>query len=68
MVKIELNFPARFSGDLERYHIWNVNSAIRACVRRPNEYEITLMVYMIHRKALERFGYDPKNLLKEMKN
>lgn len=62
MVKIELNFPSIFGGDLERYHKWNVRNAISACVDRPNEYKITLMVYRMHQETLESSGYDPKKL------
>ncbi len=61
-MKITLDFPSMFGGDLEKYSMWNIRGAARVILRRPEEIEITLEVYYLHRKVLENLGYDPEKL------
>lgn len=60
--KIEIDTVKMFRGDLNEYSRWNVENAARAILARPEEREIALMVYDIHRRILENSGYNSENL------
>ena len=60
--KIEIDMAKMFGGDLDRYYNWNIGNAARVIVRKPEEYEITLMVYRLHKTILANSGFDSRKL------
>lgn len=56
-IEVEL-FPV----DNNAYLAWNVAGCVRRLGEAPNEYDITLMVYEIHKNILRRRGVTEEDL------
>jgi hypothetical protein len=52
----------KFGGDLKAYLEWNIESAARTFVSKPDEYDVTMAVYKIHREILANSGLSEERL------
>ena len=62
MMRIGINTPEIFDGDLDRYYRWNINSTTNAVLTNPDEYQVISQVYTVHKDILRSKGYDERKL------
>ena len=62
MMRLGINMPEIFDGDLDRYYWWNINSAANAVLTNPDEYQVISQVYTVHKIILKGRGYDERKL------
>ena len=62
MMRLGINMPEIFDGDLDRYYRWNINSTTNAVLTNPDEYQVISQVYTVHKDILRSKGYDERKL------